>query len=189
MKRGKLIVISGPSGVGKGTIVKEFINDPELKLSYSVSMTTRSMRPGEVDGVNYDYVSKEEFKQAIENDELLEYAEFVGNFYGTPLKNVNRLLDEGKNVLLEIEVQGCMQVQKKVPDALSIFITPPSMEELERRIRGRATEPEEIVQQRLSKAQKEMELVGKYKYAICNDDVALAAELVKTIIRYYSNKE
>ncbi|MBQ7889245.1 MAG: guanylate kinase [Erysipelotrichaceae bacterium] len=189
MKRGKLIVISGPSGVGKGTIVKEFINDPELKLSYSVSMTTRSMRPGEVDGVNYDYVSKEEFKQAIENDELLEYAEFVGNFYGTPLKNVNRLLDEGRNVLLEIEVQGCMQVQKKVPDALSIFITPPSMEELERRIRGRATEPEEIVQQRLSKAQKEMELVGKYKYAICNDDVALAAELVKTIIRYYSNKE
>lgn len=186
MKRGKLIVISGPSGVGKGTIVKEFINDPELKLSYSVSMTTRSKRPGEVDGVNYDYVTKEEFKQAIEQDELLEYAEFVGNFYGTPLKNVNRLLDEGRNVLLEIEVQGCMQVQKKVPDALTIFITPPSMEELERRIRGRATEPEEIVQQRLSKAQKEMELVGKYKYAICNDDVALAAELVKTIIRYYS---
>ena len=105
MKRGKLIVISGPSGVGKGTIVKEFINDPELKLSYSVSMTTRSKRPGEVDGVNYDYVTKEEFKQAIEQDELLEYAEFVGNFYGTPLKNVNRLLDEGRNVLLEIEVQ------------------------------------------------------------------------------------
>ena len=99
---------------------------------------------------------------------------------------MNRLLDEGRNVLLEIEVQGCMQVQKKCPDALTIFITPPSMEELERRIRGRATEPEEIVQQRLSKALKEMELVNKYKYAICNDDVNLAAELVKTIIRYYS---
>ena len=186
MKRGKLIVISGPSGVGKGTIVKKFVDDPELKLSYSVSMTTRSMRPGEVNHVNYDFVTKDEFKAAIENDELLEYAEFVGNFYGTPLKNVNRLLDEGRNVLLEIEVQGCMQVQKKCPDALTIFITPPSMEELERRIRGRATEAEEIVQQRLSKALKEMELVNKYKYAICNDDVDLAAELVKTIIRYYS---
>ena len=113
---------------------------------------------------------------------LLEWAEFVGNYYGTPLKEVNRLRDEGKNVLLEIEVQGAIQVQEKCPDAISIFIIPPSMEELERRIRGRSTEPEEIIQQRLAKASNEMKMVSQYKYIVCNDDPKLAAELIKTII-------
>lgn len=108
--------------------------------------------------------------------------EFVGNYYGTPLKEVNRLRDEGKNVLLEIEVQGAIQVQEKCPDAISIFIIPPSMEELERRIRGRSTEPEEIIQQRLAKASNEMKMVSQYKYIVCNDDPKLAAELIKTII-------
>lgn len=117
----------------------------------------------------------------------MEYAEFVGNYYGTPIKEVNRLRDEGKNVLLEIEVQGAKQVQEKCPDAISIFIIPPSMEELENRIRGRKSEPEEIVQQRLAKAEKELKLVNQYKYIVCNDDPKLAADLIQTII--YRNIE
>ncbi|MBQ6357323.1 MAG: guanylate kinase [Solobacterium sp.] len=183
MKRGLLIVISGPSGVGKGTVLKEFINDPELKLAYSVSMTTRAMRPGEVDGVNYYYVTREEFERARDNGELLESAEFVGNYYGTPLKSVEKLRNEGKNVLLEIEVEGCRQVCEKVPEAVTIYIVPPSMEELERRIRGRSTEPEEIVQQRLAKAARELTMVGHYKYVVCNDDVKLAADIIRVIIK------
>lgn len=189
MKKGLLIVLSGPSGVGKGTVVKEFINDPELKLSYSVSMTTRSMRLGEVDGVNYDFVSKADFEKAIEKGELLEYAEFVGNYYGTPLKNVEKLRNEGRNVLLEIEVQGCMQVAEKCPDALTIFITPPSMAELERRIRSRGTEAEEIIQQRLSKAAKEMEMISHYKYTVCNEDAKLAADIISLIIKRHMQEE
>ncbi len=145
-------------------------------------MTTRKPRAGEVDGRDYYFSSREDFEEAIKNGELLEWAEFVGNYYGTPLKEVNRLRDEGKNVLLEIEVQGALQVQEKCPDAVSIFIIPPSMEELERRIRGRSTEPEEIIQQRLAKASNEMKMVSQYKYIVCNDDPKLAAELIKTII-------
>ena len=183
MKKGLLIVLSGPSGVGKGTILKEFVNDPELNLAYSVSMTTRKMRPGEVEGVNYNFVDRPAFEQAIREGELLEYAEFVGNYYGTPLKNVEKLRAEGKNVLLEIEVQGCQQVMEKCPDALTIFIIPPSMEELEKRIRGRRSEPEEIVQQRLAKAENEMKMVSNYKYIVCNEDPQLAAELISSIIK------
>ncbi len=183
MGRGLLIVISGPSGVGKGTVLKQFIDDPELKLAFSVSMTTRKMREGEVDGVNYKFVTREEFEKAVENGELLEWAEFVGNYYGTPLKAVEDLRNEGKNVILEIEVQGCKQVLEKCPDALSIYIVPPDMEELERRIRGRGTEAEEIVQQRLAKAQKELQMTSQYKYVVCNDDVELAADIIRLIIR------
>ncbi len=135
-----------------------------------------------MDGVDYFFSTRDDFEKAIENGELLEYAEFVGNYYGTPLKEVNRLRDEGKNVLLEIEVQGALQVQKRCPDALSIFIIPPSMDELERRIRGRRSEPEEIIQQRLSKASSEMKMINQYKYIVCNDDPKLAAELIETII-------
>jgi guanylate kinase len=184
-KKGLLIVLSGPSGVGKGTILKEFVNDKDLKLAYSVSMTTRKQRPGEVDGVNYHFVTREEFEKARDNGELLESAEFVGNYYGTPVKEVERLRSEGMNVLLEIEVQGCRQVRAKVPDALTIFIVPPSMEELEKRIRGRNTEPEEIVQERLAKASKEMEMVGQYKYVVCNDDPKLAANIIRVIIKRF----
>ena len=182
MKRGLLVIISGPSGVGKGTIRKYFEKDERLNLTYSISMTTRKPRNGEVNGKDYFFVSKEEFEKEINEGGLLEYAQFVGNYYGTPLKEVNRLRDEGKNVLLEIEVQGATQVQEKCPDAVSIFIIPPSMEELERRIRGRSTEPEEIIQQRLAKATKELKLVSQYKYIVCNDDPKLAAELIQTII-------
>ena len=182
MKRGLLIILSGPSGVGKGTIRKYFEKDDRLNLAYSTSMTTRSPRQGEKDGVDYFFTTKEKFEEAIKNGELLEYAEFVGNYYGTPLNDVERLRNEGKNVLLEIEVQGATQVQKRCPDALSIFIIPPSMDELERRIRGRRSEPEEIIQQRLAKASHEMKMIPNYKYIVCNDDPKLAAELIKTII-------
>ena len=180
--KGLLIVLSGPSGVGKGTILKKFVNDPSLKLAFSISMTTRAKREGEEEGVNYYYVTKERFQEAIDNGELLEHAEFVGNCYGTPLKEVERLRNEGKNVLLEIEVQGAQQVMAKAKDALTIFIVPPSMEELERRIRSRKTEPEEIVQQRLAKAAKEMNNLKDYKYVVCNEDVKLAADIIRVII-------
>ena len=163
-------------------LFKKVETDERLNLAYSTSMTTRKPRAGEVDGRDYFFSSREDFEKAIQEGGLLEWAEFVGNYYGTPLKEVNRLRDEGKNVLLEIEVQGAIQVQEKCPDAISIFIIPPSMEELERRIRGRSTEPEEIIQQRLAKASNEMKMVSQYKYIVCNDDPKLAAELIKTII-------
>ncbi|MEE3488611.1 MAG: guanylate kinase [Bulleidia sp.] len=188
-KKGLLIVVSGPSGVGKGTVLKQFMNDPELKLSYSVSMTTRAPRPGEVDGVNYYFVNREQFEKAIQEGDLLEWTEFVGNYYGTPLSGVEKLRNEGRNVLLEIEVNGCRQVKEKCPDALTIFIVPPSMKELEKRIRGRSTEPEEIVQQRLAKASKEMEMTGSYRYVVCNDDVELAADIIKVIIKRHMEKD
>ena len=188
-KKGLLIVVSGPSGVGKGTVLKQFMNDPELKLSYSVSMTTRAPRPGEVDGVNYYFVNMEQFEKAIQEGDLLEWTEFVGNYYGTPLSGVEKLRNEGRNVLLEIEVNGCRQVKEKCPDALTIFIVPPSMKELEKRIRGRSTEPEEIVQQRLAKASKEMEMTGSYRYVVCNDDVELAADIIKVIIKRHMEKD
>jgi guanylate kinase len=188
MSKGLLIVLSGPSGVGKGTILKEVMKDESLKLAFSISMTTRQKREGEVDGVNYFYVSRDEFEQAVKDGKMLEYAEFVGNYYGTPLEYVEKLRNEGTNVILEIEVQGCLQVQEKEPDALTIFIVPPSMEELENRIRGRKTEAEEIIQQRLAKAESEMEMLNKYKYVVCNDDVQLAADIISVIIRRHMEK-
>ncbi|MEG0736943.1 MAG: guanylate kinase [Longicatena sp.] len=183
MKKGLLIIISGPSGVGKGTVREYFIKDESLKLAYSISMTTRSPRAGERDGVDYIFTTKEKFEDAITKGELLEWAEFVGNYYGTPMSQVEKLRNEGKNVLLEIEVQGATQVREKCPEAVSIFIIPPSMEELESRIRGRRSEPEEVVQQRLAKADKEMKMMNNYKYIVCNDDPQLAADLISSIIK------
>ncbi len=183
MKKGLLVVLSGPSGVGKGTIRDLFIRRPELNLTFSISMTTRNKRATETDGVDYYFVSRDRFEHAIANDQLLEWAEFVGNYYGTPLAEVERLRHQGKNVLLEIEVQGALQIKEKCPDALTIFIVPPSMDELERRIRGRRSEPEEIVQQRLNKASKEMELTGQYRYVVCNEDPQLAADIISVIIK------
>ena len=182
-KRGMLIIFSGPSGVGKGTVRDLFVNDEALNLAFSISMTTREKRPQEQDGVDYYFVNREAFEKAIENDELLEYAEFVGNYYGTPMAEVDRLRDLGRNVLLEIEVQGALQVIDKVPDALSIFLVPPSMDELRRRILGRRTEAEDVVNERLSKAEKEMALMNQYRYVICNDDPQFAADMVSLIIK------
>lgn len=187
MKKGLLIILSGPSGVGKGTVRKYFMQDSELNLAYSLSMTTRKPRAGEQDGVDYLFVEKEDFEKAIENGELLEWAEFVGNYYGTPMSQVEKLRNEGKNVLLEIEVQGAKQVADKVPDAISIFMIPPTMEELAKRIRGRKSEAEEVVQERLAKAEKEMELIKDYKYVVCNDDPELAAQYIGLIVKRHMN--
>ena len=183
MKKGLLIIVSGPSGVGKGTVRDYYMKDESLNLTYSISMTTRQPRQGEVDGVDYIFVTREEFELKIKEGEFLEWAEFVGNYYGTSLTQVNKLREEGKNVILEIEVQGANIVKEKCPDAISIFIIPPSMEELEKRIRGRRSEAEEIIQQRLAKATQELKLVGNYKYVVCNDDPELAAEVIGLIIK------
>lgn len=188
MKKGLLIILSGPSGVGKGTIRNYFMNDESLRLAYSISMTTRTPRVGEIDGKDYIFTTQERFQQAIEQGELLEWAEFVGNYYGTPLAEVEKLRNQGKNVLLEIEVQGATQVREKCKDALTIFITPPNMEELEKRIRGRRSEPEEVVQQRLAKASQELKLMHEYKYVVCNDDPHLAADIISIIIKKHMER-
>lgn len=188
-KRGLLIIMSGPSGVGKGTIRREVMKDKSLNLFYSVSMTTRTRRPGEVDGEDYYFVSKEEFQRNIDNDNLLEWAEFVGNRYGTPKDKVEAMRDEGKNVMLEIEVNGTTQVLKNCQgrDVISIFIIPPSFEELENRIRHRGTESDEVVKTRLAKAKGEMELKYHYEFIVLNDSVERAAEEVRDIIRSRMN--
>ena len=180
--KGKLFILSGPSGVGKGTVRENILANNEINLTYSISMTTRSPRDGEIEGLHYYFVTREFFEKAIENDEFLEYAQFVGNYYGTKKSTVNDMLESGKNVLLEIEVQGAQQVMKKCPEAITIFMVPPSFEELEKRIRGRRSEQEDIVYQRLSKARSEMELSKNYKYVVVNDTVENASRAIIDII-------
>ena len=185
MKKGLLIVFSGPSGVGKGTIIKELMNDENLNLVYSISMTTRAPREGELDGVNYFFVSKERFNEAIYNDELLEHACFVDNFYGTPKAYVEKMRNEGKNVLLEIETVGAKQVMNHYEDdkgCVSVFIVPPSIEELESRIRGRKTESEEVIKKRIFKATQELRETYRYQHVVCNDNIENAVMKVKDII-------
>ncbi|HEL1607303.1 TPA: guanylate kinase [Streptococcus suis] len=181
-ERGLLIVFSGPSGVGKGTVRKEIFESSDNKFEYSVSMTTRPQRSGEVDGVDYFFRSREEFEDLIRQGQMLEYAEYVGNYYGTPLTYVNETLDKGIDVFLEIEVQGALQVKKKVPDGVFIFLTPPDLEELQDRLIGRGTDSEEIIAQRIERAKEEIALMREYDYAVVNDEVPLAAERVKRII-------
>ena len=181
-ERGLLIVFSGPSGVGKGTVRQEIFSTPDHKFEYSVSMTTRAQRPGEVDGKDYFFRSREEFEELIRNGQMLEYAEYVGNYYGTPLTYVNETLDKGVDVFLEIEVQGALQVKKKVPDAVFIFLTPPDLNELQERLVGRGTDSEEVIAQRIERAREEIALMSEYDYAIVNDEGPLAAERVKRVI-------
>ena len=181
-ERGLLIVFSGPSGVGKETVRQEIFSTPDHKFEYSVSMTTRAQRPGEVDGKDYFFRSREEFEELIRNGQMLEYAEYVGNYYGTPLTYVNETLDKGIDVFLEIEVQGALQVKKKVPDAVFIFLTPPDLNELQERLVGRGTDSEEVIAQRIERAHEEIALMSEYDYAIVNDEVPLAAERVKRVI-------
>lgn len=180
--RGLLIVFSGPSGVGKGTVRQEIFSTPDHKFEYSVSMTTRAQRPGEIDGKDYFFRSREEFEELIRNGQMLEYAEYVGNYYGTPLTYVNETLDKGIDVFLEIEVQGALQVKKKVPDAVFIFLTPPDLNELQERLVGRGTDSEEVIAKRIERAREEIALMSEYDYAIVNDEVPLAAERVKRVI-------
>ena len=181
--KGHLFILSGPSGVGKGTVRKELMKDPSLRLFYSVSMTTRSPRPGEVDGKDYYFVTPEQFDDNLRRGNLLEWAEFVGNRYGTPKDKVEEMLCSGKNVLLEIEVNGSMEVLAKCPEAISIYLMPPSFAALEARIRGRSTESEEIIEQRLANARHELTMGDKYKYRVENDDVLRAASEIAAIIK------
>ena len=181
--RGLLVVISGPSGVGKGTVRKALFDMHNHNLTYSVSMTTRKMRPGQVDGVDYYFVSRDEFEQKIEDGKFLEHAEFVGNYYGTPLDKVNEKLDAGREVVLEIEVEGALQVKKKMPDCVMIFIVPPSKEALYDRLRSRGTESEEIIKERIEKANREFKKAYLYDYIVVNDEVSNAADRIMAIIR------
>ena len=178
---GKLFVISGSSGVGKGTVIKEFLKKhPDFKLS--VSCTTRLPREGEINGENYFFLSREEFKERIENGEFLEWAEFSGNIYGTQKSYVERKLAEGKNLILEIDTQGALQVKKAMPEATLIFILPPSLEELEARLRGRHTESEEAIQKRMSFIKLETDNSKRFDYQIINDSVENAVAELERII-------
>lgn len=180
--RGLLIVLSGPSGVGKGTVRKELFSQPDTNYEYSISMTTRSPREGEVDEVDYFFKTRNEFEDLIEQGQLLEYAEFVGNYYGTPLEYVNKMRDAGRDVFLEIEVQGAAQVRDKVPDGLFIFLAPPSLSELEERLVGRGTESEEVIASRLGAARQELEMMNLYDYVVENDEVENACDRINAII-------
>ena len=181
--RGLLVVISGPSGVGKGTVRKALFNMPKHNLVYSVSMTTREKREGEVDGVDYYFVSKEEFAKRRKEGKFLETAEFVGNYYGTPLDKVNEQLDSGNEVVLEIEVEGAIQVKRKVPDCVMIFIVPPGKQALYDRLKRRGTENDEVIQERIEKANREFKLAHLYDYIVVNDEVNNAADRIMAIIR------
>ncbi len=181
MSKGKLVVYTGYSGVGKGTIMKR-LRELDDSVRLSISCTTRNPREGETNGVEYYFVTKPEFEELIEKDGFLEYAQYCGNYYGTPEKAVDEMLDNGLNVFLEIEVQGGMQVMKKRPDCISIFIAPPSFEELERRLRERGTEDEETILKRLAAAEEESKYQKYYKYTVLNDEVDRAAKEILNII-------
>lgn len=190
--KGLLIVFSGPSGCGKGTVVSALLKKRKDTV-LSVSVTTRAPRPGEKDGYHYFFRTREEVEQMIQNDELLEFAEYSGNYYGTPRAAVEEQLNAGKNVILEIEVQGAEKVMNRCDDFVSVFLAVPSVEELERRLRSRGTEPEERIVARMNAAIHEISCANKYQYLVLNDDVSLAVERLNTIIeaekmRYYRNK-
>lgn len=181
-KQGMLIILSGPSGCGKGTVLKALLEKREDTV-VSVSVTTRAPRPGEEDGVHYHFRSRADFEQMIAKNELLEYAEYNGNYYGTPLPPMQAWLDEGKNVVLEIEVQGAEKVMNRLPEAISMFIIPPSMENLEKRLRGRGTETEEVILGRLAAAKREFAAARLYQYIVCNDEVENAVCQIETILK------
>ena len=178
----KLIIITGPSGVGKGTVVKELL-DRNKDIWLSISATTRNPRVGENDGLNYYFISEERFKDMIDKKEFLEWAQFAGNYYGTPLSTVNEKIEKGFIVLLEIEVEGAKQIKEKFPESLSIFLLPPSKEELEKRIRNRGTEKEEAINRRLSRANYEIASSGEFDFVLTNHDVNETVKGVFKIIK------
>lgn len=181
MRQGKTFIISGPSGVGKSTVLHKLFEGRD-DLYFSISATTRSPRDGEEDGVHYHFISVQRFQELIEAEALLEYAEYVGNFYGTPKKFVDRAMNEGKDVILDIEVQGAMQVKAKRPETVRIFIAPPSWEELERRLTGRGTDSPEKVQKRLIRAKTELQSADSYDYFVINDSVENAVRELNAIM-------
>ncbi len=182
-EHGLLVVISGPSGVGKGTVRKALFEMEGHDLVYSISMTTRPKREGEVDGADYFFVSVEEFERRIKEGKFLEYAKFVGNYYGTPKDKIDEQLAKGKEVVLEIEVQGANQVREKAKDAVFIFIAPPSRDSLYRRLIRRGTENNKAIQKRMDKANREFPLAHQYDYIVVNDEVRNAADRIMAIIR------
>ena len=181
MKTGKTFIISGPSGVGKSTVLRELLRDRD-DLYFSISATTRAPREGEIDGVHYHFINVDRFREMIQEDEFLEYAEYVGNFYGTPKAPVEKWLEEGHDVVLEIEVQGGRQIKKVAPDCVSLFILPPSLKVLEKRLRGRGTETEEVIEKRLAAAADEIRCVKDYDYAVINDTVEQAVLDIEAIL-------
>ncbi|KMK77154.1 guanylate kinase [Alkalihalobacillus pseudalcaliphilus] len=180
-EKGLLIVLSGPAGVGKGTVCGA-LRQQDTDIQYSVSATTRKPRQGEVDGVNYFFKEKEHFEEMIKNDQLLEWAEYVGNYYGTPVDYVRETINKGQDIILEIEVQGALKVRERFPEGVFIFLMPPSLAELRSRIVGRGTETEEIINKRMTVAKEEIDMMKRYDYVVENDEVHLAVERIKAIV-------
>ncbi|SDN26120.1 guanylate kinase [Alkalicoccus daliensis] len=180
-EKGLLIVLSGPSGVGKGTVCGA-LREQDTEIKYSVSATTRGPRSGEEDGVSYFFKSKEEFERMINEGEMLEYAKYVSNYYGTPRAYVEEMIEKGHDVILEIEVQGALQVKESFPEGVFIFLMPPSLKELRSRIEGRGTETGDLIDSRMTVAKDEIDLMDKYDYVVENDEVHLAVERIKSIV-------
>ena len=181
-EKGLLLVLSGPSGVGKGTVKSAIVKNKVFPFEYSVSMTTRQPRPGEIHGKDYFFVTEERFKQAISQNELLEYNQYVNHYYGTPKAPVAKMLDEGKDVLLEIDVNGARKVRQEMPDGVFIFLTPPDLHTLHTRLENRGTESEDVIMGRIKQARQEILVMQDYDYAVVNDTVANAVDHIKAIV-------
>ena len=180
-EKGLILVLSGPSGAGKGTVRDELLKQADFE--FSVSATTRAPRPGEVDGVHYHFITKEDFEGRIERGEMMEYTNYSGNYYGTVLAEANAVIESGKNLILEIEVEGAMNIKRNYPDAILIMLLSPSFAEQERRLRSRATETEEKILKRLARTHEEMEFFSEYDYVVCNDTVESCAEQIRAIVQ------
>lgn len=185
-RKGILIVVSGFSGAGKGTLMKELLKTYD-NYALSISMTTRNPRPGETDGVEYFFSTRENFEKRIAEDGLIEYAEYCGNYYGTPRQYVEQQLASGKDVILEIEIQGALKVKQKFPEALLLFVTPPSASELKRRLVGRGTETMEVIEARMSRAIEESQGIESYDYLVINDDLQVCTEEIHSIVQAAKN--
>ncbi|WP_417201945.1 guanylate kinase [Acetoanaerobium sticklandii] len=186
-KKGLLVVVSGPSGAGKGTICKNFM-ELNKQMLLSISSTTRNPRENEIDGVNYNFITKQDFEDLIGTDSLLEYVHVFGNYYGTPKKWVLECIEKGKDVLLEIEIVGAMKVKEKYPDAILVFVLPPSLKELKNRIITRGTETIEQIENRMARAMQEIKTIEKYDYFIFNDNLTRAVDDLEAIISAEKNK-